>query len=517
MDHEDKNDNLSHQSILREKAVYESIMKMMPFGILLIGEHKDVEYHNDKFSEIFAGHPLKFSNLSDWLNMAFPDNDYKKHVQGILLFEIPFTETNGKRHYTATISTDPNEEKLIWFASVLLENGKFLIICEDITEERKLETQQQQAQTMEAIGSMAGGVAHEFNNILMGIQGYVSLMMLDTPPTHRNHEKLKAIEAQVTSGSKLTEQLLESARGGRFELKTLEPNAFIAEVASTVGRHRKEIHISEKYSTYLWAVEADTASLEQAFQIILTNAAKLLPGSGTFLLKTDNVMLDTSQVAAHGVKSGPYVRVSLTVPEAKIDGATRQKLFSPMSLLQEGGLQSGLGLASAYGIIKGHEGILETISEPGAGVTFNVYLPASSKTPHKMKQEAFAAKSRSGNETILLVDDEKVITDVTGAMLTALGYEVIIAFDGEEAVSIYQEKGDQIDLVIMDVVMPVMGGGEAIDLIRAINPSVKVILCSGYSMSGAVKAIMDKGVRTFLKKPFKLADFSQKIRDVLEG
>ncbi len=500
-----------------QKELYESIMKMIPFGVLLVSNKKDIDFHNENFAEIFGLNRQKFSLLSQWLDAAFTNPDYRRQVRGILLYELPYAETANRRTYTATIFIRPNEEKLIEIISMKVEHDKFLIICEDVTEARKQETQLQHAQKMEAIGSMAGGVAHDVNNILMGIQGYVSLMLLETPPSNKNYEKLKAIEAQIGSGSDLTEQLLECARGGRFEPKTIELNAFLAACNASFGRNRKDIQISEKFSTYVWAVEADTAQLDQAFQNIFSTAAKLSDGQGTLLLKTDNIMLDQSHVSMHGIKSGPYVRISLNVPGAHIDESVRAQLFSPSAVLKDAGQKSGMGLASAYGIIKSHSGIIDVVSDQATGTVFHVYLPASSKTPHKKKQESPTARTSSGNETILLVDDEKVITDVTGAMLSTLGYEVIVASDGEEAVSIYQNRGKHIDLVIMDVVMPGMGGGEAIDLIREINPSVKVILCSGYSMSGAVKAIMDKGVHTFLKKPFKMDDFSHKIREVLES
>ncbi len=497
--------------------LYESIMKMIPFGVLLVSNKKDIDYHNEKFAEIFGYGNQKFFLLSQWLDAAFPGQDYRKQVRGILLYELPYSETGNRRTYTASIFTNKNEEKLIQFISLNVEPEKFLILCEDVTEARIQETQIQQAQKMEAIGSMAGGVAHDVNNILMGIQGYVSLMLLETTPSNKNYEKLKAIEAQINSGSDLTEQLLECTRGGRSEPKTIELNEFLDGAVSTFGKTRRDIHIAEKFSTYVWAVEADTAQLDQAFQNIFSNAARILDGQGSMLLRTDNIMLDHSHVSMHGIKSGPYVRISLTVPGVNIRESERNQLFSPSSVLKDAGQKEGMGLASAYGIIKSHGGLIEVINDHSAGTVFHIYIPASSKTPHKKKQEVSAAKTRTGNETILLVDDEKVITDVTGAMLSALGYDIIIASDGEEAVAIYQEKGKHIDLVIMDVVMPGMGGGEAIDLIREINPSVKVILCSGYSMSGAVKAIMEKGVHTFLKKPFKMDDFSHKIREVLES
>lgn len=499
----------------KNPEIFESIIRLMPFGLMLISGREIIDFHNEKFPQIFGQGTQRYSSLSQWLDAAFPEGNYRRQVRGILLHELPYTQIANTRIHTVTMSHPV--EKSIQIHSLALDNDRFLLICEDVTESKKLESQLQHAQKMEAIGSMAGGVAHDVNNVLMGIQGYASLMLMETSPSDKNYDKLKAIEKQIISGSQLTEQLLECARGGRLEPKTIEFNEFISDSVAAFGRGRKEIHINEKYSTYVWAIEADTTQLDQAFQSIFNNAAALLAGKGSLLVKTDNMMLDQAHVNIHGVKSGPYVRFSLSVPDASLDETARGQLFSPSSFLKDEIQKTGLGLASAYGVIKSHGGMIEVTSDEASGTSFHVYLPASPKTPHKKKPETASVKNRSGKETILLVDDEQVITDVTGAMLRALGYEVIIASDGEEAVAIYSEKGAMIDLVIMDVVMPVMGGGEAIDLIREINPKVKVILCSGYSMMGAVKAIMDKGVQTFLKKPFRMEDFSQKIREVLES
>ncbi len=497
-----------------QKPFFKNITDTIPFGLLLVNPEYDIEYRNNQFAHIFGYDYPKSLSLSQWLDTCFPDHDFRKQARGILFHEIPYTQTEGKRTYTASIVTHQGREKLVSFTSLKLESSSFLIICNDVTEERKREADLQHTQIMEAGRSMACGVAHEFNNILMGIQGYVSLMLIDTLPAHDHYTKLKAIEEQIKCGSNLTEQLLERARDGRIEFKTLELNGFIAGLAAVIRRARNDIHITEQYSTYVWAVEADVTILEQGFRSIFAAAAGILPAHGTLLLKTDNDVLAGSSALRHAIKPGPYVRVSLSMPEACMNESLSHRLFSP-AVLQDADCPDGIDLSFACGIIKGHEGMIEVESDPASGSAIHVYLPASSKTPHKKKPEYAATKTRTESETVLLVDDEKVITHVTSAMLSALGYDVIIASGGEEAVSLYQKCGDHIDLVIMDIVMPGMGGGEAIDLIRAINPSVKVILCSGYSMSGAVNAIMEKGVRHFLKKPFTLQEVSRKITEVM--
>lgn len=500
-----------------QKDSFENIIDLIPFGLLLVGGAHDIEYYNRQFAEIFGYDHRKIPSLSGWLNTAFPKSDYRRQVRGILFYEIPYAQTDGKRTYTATVAAGSEREKLVQFTSVEPDNGKILLICEDVTQERKLSAQLEHAQKLESIGLIAGGVAHEINNILMGIQGYTSLMLMDMDAAHPHYAKLQAVEAQINSGSDLIEQLLRRSKGERFDFKAIELNEFLSGLAASLRQTRRGIELKEQYSAHIWAVEADVARLEQAFQDILTNAVIIAQGKSAMMLKTENFLLDPPVVSLRGVKPGPYVRVSLTLPRAWIDDMTRQRLLGQVSAPANGVLQAEPALSFAYDVIKGHGGVISIESDHFRGTAYHVYLPASSQTPHKKKQHLPAAKTLPRQETILLVDDEKVITEVAASMLTQLGYAVLIAADGEEAVSIFQEHQSRIDLVIMDIVMPGMGGGEAIDLIRAMNPSVKVMLCSGYSLDGAVEAIMKKGVQIFLKKPFKLKDFTQKIRDALDG
>lgn len=381
-------------------------------------------------------------------------------------------------------------------------------------EKKKLTRQLYQAQKMEAIGTLAGGIAHDFNNLLMGIQGYTSLMLLKTEPVHPNYEKLKAIEKQVQSGAELTKQLLGFARGGRYEVNPTDLNELIRVTAVMFGRTKKEVRIHEKYAKDLWVVETDRGQMEQVLMNLFVNSWQAMPGGGTLYLETQNVNLDDSYMKPYDIIPGPYVKISVTDTGTGMDERTLQRIFDPFFTTKEMGRGTGLGLASTYGIIKGHGGIINVYSEKGHGTTFNIYLPASPKA--LIRPEEHPPKIVGGHETILLVDDEKIIIDVTSSLLEGLGYKIMIAHSGEEAVDIYREHGGRIDLVILDMVMPGIGGGGAFDAIIAMRPEAKVILSSGYSMTGMAKDILDRGVKAFLQKPFMLADLSQKVREVLQ-
>ncbi len=381
-------------------------------------------------------------------------------------------------------------------------------------ERQILQERLQQANKMEAIGTLAGGIAHDFNNLLMGIQGYASLSLMDTDPSHPNYQRLKRIEAQVQSGADLTKQLLGFARGGRYEIKPTDMNDIIQKTASMFGRTKKEIAIHQKFGKDLFVVEVDRGQMERVFMNLYVNAWQAMPGGGEIYLETENVFLDDEQAFSYDLKSGNYVKVSMTDNGTGMDEKTRERIFDPFFTTKDMGRGAGLGLATVYGIIKGHNGMINVYSEPGHGTTFSIYLPASEK--EVVKEKTAAGTIARGTETILLVDDEQMILEVSRELLESIGYRVYTAGRGQEAIAVYMEKGNEIDLVLLDMIMPGMSGGETLDRLREINPDIKVILSSGYSINGEARKIMGKGCNGFLQKPFQLEQLSSMVREVLD-
>jgi PAS domain S-box-containing protein len=381
-------------------------------------------------------------------------------------------------------------------------------------EKAKLEAQLQQAQRMEALGTLAGGIAHNFNNVLMGIQGRASLMMMDKDGSHRDFEHLKGIKEYVKNATELTKDLLGFARGGKYEPRPIGLNELIKHENLMFGRTRKEITLQGKYNKDLWTVEVDQGQMRQVLMNLYVNAWQAMPGGGDIYVQTENVTVDEGYVKPYVVIPGRYVKISVTDTGVGMDEATREKIFDPFFTTQEMGTGTGLGLASVYGIVKNHGGFINVYSEKGEGTTFNIYLPVSEK--EVLEEKKPTGEVVKGEGTILFVDDEEMITDVGELLLEKLGYHVLTAKSGQEALDVYGKNMDDIDLVILDMIMPGMGGGETYDRLKEIKPDIKVLLSSGYSINGQAQEIMDRGCNAFIQKPFSLKEISQIIREHLD-
>lgn len=389
-----------------------------------------------------------------------------------------------------------------------------LNFARDITRDKKLERRFQEAQRMESIGTLAGGIAHDFNNLLMGIQGNVSLMYLEAENDPSLNEKLTSIEECVDSGSRLTKQLLGFARGGKYVVKPIDLNQLLKSSVDMFGRTRKSVIIHDQYEKDLWTVVADGNQIEQVLVNLFLNAWQAMGGAGDLTLHTENVELDEHFVTPHEVKPGRYAKITVTDTGIGMAEDIQQRIFEPFFTTQDPGRGTGLGLASAFGIIKNHNGIITVESRLGKGSAFSVYLPASDKKPEA--EITPADNIEIGSETILLVDDEAYIIDVGELMLQGLGYTVLTATNGQDAVRIYTELKESIDLVVLDMVMPEMGGEQVFHAIRKLNSDIKVLFASGHYVSDETHNLLKSGASDFLQKPFSLRQLSTKIRALLD-
>ena len=390
-----------------------------------------------------------------------------------------------------------------------------LVILRDISEKKRLEAQLQYIERMEAIGTLAGGIAHDFNNLMMGMLGNISLILYDIGSESPHYEKLKNVEKLIQSGSKLTSQLLGYARKGKYEVRPINLNQLVKESSETFGRTRKEIVIHRELAEDLSSVMADEAQIQQVLMNLFINAADAIPGGGDLFLKTMNVTHEDMGDKPYKPKSGDYILLKVKDTGTGMDQKIMNRIFEPFFTTKELGRGSGLGLASVYGIIKGHGGYIDVESKKGEGAIFNIYLPASEKSIQKTSE--ISERIMEGNETILLVDDEALVIDVGVQVLEKLGYTVFEAQSGRDAIRIFMERKRTIDMLILDMVMPDMGGGEVYDQIKRIDPKVKVLLSSGYSIDGQATEILNRGCEGFIQKPFSMEDLSKKIREVLNS
>ena len=419
-----------------------------------------------------------------------------------------------------------NDERVVFEISVSLVTDRegqpsgFRGMLRDITQLRQAEEERQElkeqlhhAQRLEAIGTLAGGIAHDFNNILMGIQGNTSLMLMRTPAENPLIEKLRNVERYVKDGAGLTRQLLDFARTKQRQTAVTDLNEVIRKTADMFGRTRREITIDAARLEASWPVTVNPGQIEQVLMNLFVNAWQAMPAGGRLTIETEDCQLGMKSVHPFGLNPGRYLRVRVRDTGIGINEAILPKIFNPFFTTKERGRGTGLGLSSAYGIIKNHRGFIKVTSQEGQGSVFTIFLPASA-SPMQSATETILKPLR-GSGTVLVVDDERFIIEIAGEWLRELGYRVIEASSGQEALGLYEANREEIDLVILDMVMPGMDGGETFDRLRALDPNVCVLLISGYGLNGRIREIRRQGCRGFLQKPFTILQLSEKIKAIL--
>ncbi|BBO70013.1 histidine kinase [Desulfosarcina alkanivorans] len=494
---------------------FRTLVEECPLGISLIGKDGRYQYINPQFTEMFGYAIDDVPTGRQWFEKAFPDPSCRRKALSTWIHDQNQFASGEARPRTYSVTAKDGSLREILFRPVTLNNRNQFVIYEDITERTRLEKKLQQAEKMEAIGTLAGGVAHDFNNILMGIIGRTSLMMAETdvPPAYGEH--LSGIEEYVKSASDLTRQLLGFARGGKYQLKTIDMNQLVEQSARMFGRTRKEINLHVDADDPLNRVEADPRQVEQVLLNLYVNAWQAMPGGGDLYLKTENVNLAEKDVQPYNVKPGRFIRVSITDTGIGMAEDTVHKIFEPFFTTKERGRGTGLGLASAYGIVSNHGGFIAVTSQVGRGTTFNLHFPATTKPIVEVK--APPVPKAAGTETILLVDDEEMVRNVGGQMLRKLGYTVFTVPSGEAAVAMVAQKEPVFDLVILDMIMPGMNGGEAYDRLKQLDAGLKVLLSSGYSIDGQAADILSRGCNGFIQKPFGMNTLSAAAREILDA
>ncbi|MFI5403221.1 MAG: PAS domain S-box protein, partial [Planctomycetota bacterium] len=391
---------------------------------------------------------------------------------------------------------------------------------QDVTSEEELEDALRQAQKMEAIGTLAGGIAHDFNNLLTGILGYANLITTMAPDGEMA-KMARVIEGSAERCAQLTKELLGFARRGKNRNIPVDLNETAERVVHLLSRSMAgEIRIVARLEAKPATVRGDPSQIEQSLMNLALNARDALAGckAGEIVVATRNVAMDKDSCARHpGLKPGPCLLATVTDNGCGMPREVQARIFEPFFTTKPRGEGTGLGLSMTYGIVKNHGGSIGVYSEVARGTTFNVYLPCDQEGASGAVLAAEASEVVRGTGRILVVDDEEVVRGAAAAMLRHLGYDVVALSDGEEAALYYRHFGERIDLVLLDMVMPKMGGRECLKALKEIDPKVKVVLSTGFGLNEAAQTILDEGAIGFAQKPYRAADVSQVIAAALRG
>jgi len=395
----------------------------------------------------------------------------------------------------------------------------YVAVRRDITKQLLLETQLQQAQRMESVGRLAGGVAHDFNNMLTAIMGYTNLAMSKLDPSHPIRPFLEQIQEAGRRSTDLTRQLLAFARKQTIAPKVLDLNETVASTLKMLRRLiGEDVDLAWMPGANLWSVKIDPAQVDQILTNLCINARDAIAEVGKITIETENVVLDEAYCATHmGFVPGEYVLLAVSDNGCGMDKQTLEKIFEPFFTTKEPGKGTGLGLATVYGIVKQNNGFINVYSEPNKGTTFKIYLPRCLSDAQKIREKKTTNIPKSRGETILLVEDEESILKLGKTMLEELGYTVLTAGTPNEAISIAEKHNGKIHMLITDVIMPEMNGRNLSEKLISLNPNIKCLYMSGYTANAiSHRGVLAEGVH-FIQKPFSLANLATKVRAILDN
>ena len=411
-------------------------------------------------------------------------------------------------------------EEIATVSPVKDETGKivnYVSVTRDVTRELTLQKQLLQAQKMEAVGTLAGGIAHDFNNLLQAILGYSDLLLMNKGPQDPDRKKLEAIIHAARDGADLVSRILTFGRKGESKFRPIDLNYEVRRVEKLLRRALpRMIRIDLTLAEDLRIIDGDPAQIEQVLLNLGVNAQHAMPNGGQFLIETSNVSLSDEYVSVHlGAKPGKYVLLTVSDTGMGIQPDVLDRIFEPFFTTKTDGEGTGLGLSMVHGIVSQHGGYIRCYSEPGKGASFKIYLPVSAceLLPDLTVTREMPA---FGTETVLLVDDDERIRDMGRQLIRMGGYQVIVARSGEEALEIYAARKKEISLIILDLIMPGMGGDRCLQELLRVDPDVRVLLASGYSENGVTVGANRTGARGFLRKPYDAKDVLIAIRRVLD-
>jgi len=502
-----------HESLRESEEMYRTLSEYSLTGVYLIQDGV-FRYVNRRLAEFFGYTPVEIVGQKGPLDLIIPSE--REETQQLLddLLAGKIQEINHTLH---GLCKDSSTIDIEIFGRVVTYRGRPAILGTllDITERKRLEEQLRRAQKLEAIGTLAGGIAHDFNNILSGILGYASFIEQQLSPTDPLRPDVETIIRSAQRAADLTRQLLTFARGGRLEVQSVDLNEIVEEVVRLLSRTiDRAIAIETHLTPELRPVDGDPAQLQQMLLNLCLNARDAMPQGGRLTIETANVSLSPIESSLYlDLEAGDYVVLTVTDTGVGMDKATQERIFEPFFTTKEHG--RGLGLAMVHSIVRGHGGAIHVYSELGQGTTIKVYLPAGERRPRRLAEPT--PEVRGGTETVLVVDDEEVVRHLLKRILQRGGYTVLQAQDGLEALEIYRKQGEEIDLVILDMIMPRLGGKATLKRLRELDPGVKVLFSSGYSEEDQAREVRRMKVQGFLQKPYDVLAVLRQVREALDS
>lgn len=459
----------------------------------------------------------------DWFDTFLPETlreDIRRQFMKAMAGEQSFPP-----HMENVIVTRDHVERHITWDNTVLRDAKgnslgFASLGRDVTEQRELERKLQHTQKMQAVGQLAGGVAHDFNNVLQVVAGYTDLLLKQFGPGKPGHHEVQSIVKATERAGRLVNQLLTFSRQEPPSSKPLNLNTLIVGLAlmlrRIIGEH---IELGLELAEDLPTVMGDPGQLEQVLMNLCVNARDAMPDGGSIRIRTHLTELDEADVLGHpGRLAGPHVLLSVTDTGIGMAREVVERIFEPFFTTKGAGKGTGLGLATVYGIVQRHSGIVTCASSPGKGAAFHIHFPAAEDADIQEEPVCETTASiRCGTETLLLAEDDHLVRDLARRMLTSGGYRVLVAKDGPEALDLYEKRESEIDLVLLDVVMPGMSGKAVADIIRARNETVPILFSSGYDASMLERTLSAEELAAVIRKPYMQVELLARVRRVLDA
>ena len=501
--------------LINTKNFLQNILDSSIDGIATTDLHGKVTYCAPKLKDILSYEPEEILGEKMTTFYANGKEDAKKVMKELMeLGELTNREIQLRKK---------DGEKIDVLLSASLLRGKkgaltgTLGIFKDITEKKRLEGNLLHSKKMEAISALAGGIAHEFNNALTGIVGNIQLLEMNFPDHEAVNKHVGPMKTSSYRMAKLTSQLLAYARGGKYQAKSIRLSDFVEDTLPII---KPDIDPSIRFETDLprdiFSVKADPTQMQIVLSAVVNNSAEANEGKGRIRIVTTNEEIDEDFVKSHpGFHPGRYVCLLVEDDGTGMDEETSNKIFEPFYTTKFMG--RGLGMAAVYGIVKNHDGWITVDSELGKGTEVRIYLPAlEDKEEEILEKPSEEIEVIPGTGTILVIDDEEVVLNVTRDILERLGYRVLEAKTGNEAVEIAKTFDGDIDLALLDIKLPDIPGGKVYPLIMKARPNLKVVVCSGYSIDSPARNILDAGAQDFIQKPFTIELLSKKLKKALE-